>query len=210
MPYISLDNARFLRRHQVSCVLAGWLDTRLEVSERKGAPRLRDVLSDRLDAEETRTILHDLDAWLTSEMGKVAIERATEMSRALPAGTALRGNELVTHVRREIGGWVEQVAGRWANIQDRFEFAEKDMVDAETEDLKSRALGRMKRADGEKKRYLLRAKTALAPRGVAVGAGHIQGKTALVQINDRPAKCLISLYFLPEDTPSGGARLRVP
>jgi len=169
MPYISLDNARFLRRHQVSCVLAGWLDTRLEASERKGAPRLRDVLSDRLDAEEARTILHDLDVWLASEMGKVAIERATKMSHALPAGTALRGSELVAHVRREIGGWVEQVAGRWASIQHRYELAEKDMVDAETEDLKSRALGRMKRADGEKKRYLYRllvdslSRTAVIP-----------------------------------------------
>ena len=57
---------------------------------------------------------------------------------------------------------------------------------------------------------ILPAKTALAAQGIAVCAGHIFGKTALVQIDGRPAKCLIYLHFLPEDTPSGGARLRVP
>ncbi len=154
MPYISLDNARFLRRHQVSCVLASWLDTRLASSDRKGAPRLRDVLADRLDAEETRALLHDLDTWLASDQGKAALGRAKEMSKGLPAGTALQGSELVSHVRNEIGGWLDQVAGRWSSIQHRYELAETEQASAETEELKSRALGRMKWADGEKKRYL--------------------------------------------------------
>jgi hypothetical protein len=154
MPYISLDNARFLRRHQVSCVLASWLDMRLASNDRKGAPRLRDVLADRLDAEETRTLLHDLDTWLASDQGKAALNRAKDMSKGLPAGTALQGSELVFHVRSEIGGWLDQVAGRWSSIQHRYELAETEQATAETEELKSRALGRMKWADGEKKRYL--------------------------------------------------------
>ena len=154
MPYISLDNARFLRRHQVSCVLASWLDTRLASSDRKGAPRLRDVLADRLDTEETRTLLHDLDTWLADDLGRAALERAKEMSKGLPAGTALQGSELVSHVRQEIGGWIEQVAGRWSSIQHRYELAETEQSAADTEESKSRALGRMKWADGEKKRYL--------------------------------------------------------
>jgi hypothetical protein len=154
LPYISLDNARFLRRHQVSVVLAGWLDTRLAASERTGAPRLRDVLGDRLDSDATRTLLQDLDLWLASDSGKIALSRAEKMVAGLPLGTAVRSSELIGHVRNELGNWIEQIAGRWSDIQHREDTATTRHADAETEELKSRALGQMKRANGEKKRYL--------------------------------------------------------
>ena len=156
MPYISLDNARFLRRHQVSCILSGWLDERIIASERTGAPRLQDVLADRLDSEETRSILHHLDRWIDGDSGRAAVLRAEKIALGLPTGTALRGNELVSHVRQEISRWIEQIAGRWASIENRYEQAESDYKSAGTAEEKDRALSRMKRASGEKKRYLSR------------------------------------------------------
>ena len=156
MPYISLENARFLRRHQVSCALAGWLDRRLATSDRTGAPRLRDALGDRLDTEACRALLQGLDLWLADELGKAALIRAEKMAVGLPSGTALSGSDLVAHVRGEIGLWIERIAGRWCDIQNRLETAELEHGAAESEEQKSRSLGRMKWADGEKKRYLNR------------------------------------------------------
>lgn len=157
-------------------------------SDRKGAPRLRDVLADRLDAQETRTLLHDIDTWLADDLGKAALERAEEMSEGLPAGTALQGSELVSHVRSEIGNWIEQVAGRWSSIQHRYELAETEQATADTEELKSRALGRMKWADGEKKRYLDRLLVESLSRAAVIPTySHRQDSC----LRARTAKCLV-------------------
>jgi ATP-dependent helicase YprA (DUF1998 family) len=41
VPYLALDHPNFFRRHQVSTVLAGFLESRLIDPNRSGAPRLR-------------------------------------------------------------------------------------------------------------------------------------------------------------------------
>ena len=55
----------------------------------------------------------------------------------------------------------------------------------------------------------MRTKAALTPGRVAVPAGHICGKAALVDKDDGPAIRLITLHLLVEDTPSAVVRLGV-
>ena len=64
------------------------------------------------------------------------------MSKGLPAGTALQGSELVSHVRNEIGGWLDQVAGALVKYSATgMNSLKTEQASAETEELKSRALG---------------------------------------------------------------------
>ncbi|MCY4195304.1 MAG: DEAD/DEAH box helicase [Rhodobacteraceae bacterium] len=50
-PYLTLDNPSFFRRHQVSCLLAGWLEHQLRGHDRTGAPRLKDILGGSLQKD---------------------------------------------------------------------------------------------------------------------------------------------------------------
>ena len=66
VPYLSLDNAGFFQRHQMSVVLAGFLDHRLAGNTRTGAARLRDVFGQILTDNEKRAFETEFDAWMTS------------------------------------------------------------------------------------------------------------------------------------------------
>lgn len=125
VPYINLENPRFFHRHQVSCVLAGWLDKRLAASTRSGSPRLRDVLGDRLDAASQKALLEDFAVWLETGEGKAALKRAEAMAEDMPRGIALFGQELSKHVRDEaFVRWLSDVCDRWQSIEDRSQKAE--------------------------------------------------------------------------------------
>ena len=157
-PYLTLDNPSFFRRHQVSCLLAGWLDRRLQGQDRTGAPRVRDVLGERLDELDEGALLADLDTWLASEAGLSARVVAEEMVASLPVSLAqvgLTAGELTEHTRTEVVRWIRATSARWRQLNDAFELARVALDDPEAdEQTRTRAAGRMNARLGDMRRYL--------------------------------------------------------
>ena len=172
-PYLTLDNPSFFRRHQVSCLLAGWLDHRLRGHDRTGAPRLRDVLGERLDEAAEVALLGDLATWLASEVGLAARAVAEAMATTLPARLAhvgLVAEELTEHTRAEITRWIRATCTRWRELNKAYETARAALDDPEaSEQVRSRAAGRMNARLGDMRRYLDRflvealSRTAVIP-----------------------------------------------
>ncbi len=157
-PYLTLDNPSFFRRHQVSCLLAGWLDRRLAGHERTGAPRLRDVLGECLDEAAEAALLADLSAWLASDTGIAAHAVAEGMAATLPARldhVGLAAGGLTEHARAEIRRWISTVCARWRELNDAFETASTALSDpGANEQARKRATGRMNGRLGDMSRYL--------------------------------------------------------
>lgn len=157
-PYLTLDNPSFFRRHQVSCLLAGWLDRCLADHERTGAPRLRDVLGERLDETAETALLTDLSAWLASDAGIAARAVAEGMANNLPAKldhVGLVAAELTERTRAEITRWIRATCARWRELNDAYETARAALDDPEAnEQARARAAGRMNSRLGDMRRYL--------------------------------------------------------
>ena len=157
-PYLTLDNPSFFRRHQVSCLLAGWLDRRLAGHERTGAPRLRDVLGERLDVSAEAALLADLATWFASDAGVAARAVAEGMASTLPARldhVGLAAGELTEHARAEITRWIRATSARWRELNEAYETARAALDDPEAnEQARSRAAGRMNGRLGDMGRYL--------------------------------------------------------
>lgn len=159
-PYLSLDNPSFFRRHQVSCLVAGWLDRRLRGSERTGAPRLVDVLGDRLGEDEEKEIRRDIDHWRGTEEGKRAVAVAEAMIDGLPAEIAdigFRGADLSAHFRTVVVNWLGRIADRWRTMESACLAAEErigagEITEADKERLTRRAAARR----GDMRRFLSR------------------------------------------------------
>ena len=90
-PYVSLDNPSFFRRHQVSCIISGWLDQRLDNSEQKSAPRLIDLFGDSLDDQNVRNLISEFDEWINSSTGRKSMKYAENMIELLPSNLSLVG-----------------------------------------------------------------------------------------------------------------------
>lgn len=159
-PYLSLDNPSFFRRHQVSCLVAGWLDHRLRDSERTGAPRLVDVLGDRLGEEEEKGIRLDLERWLATGQGERAVAVAEAMIDALPAELAdigLRGPGLSGHFRTVVTDWLDRIAERWRTMESACLEAQEGIGAPEaTEAEKERLTRRMGARRADMRRFLAR------------------------------------------------------
>ena len=157
-PYLTLDNPSFFRRHQVSCLLAGWLDRRLAGHERTGAPRLRDVLGERLDVSAEAALLADLATWFASDAGVAARAVAEGMASTLPARldhVGLAAGELTEHARAEITRWIRATSARWRELNEAYETARAALDDPDAnEQARSRAAGRMNGRLGDMRRYL--------------------------------------------------------
>lgn len=157
-PYLTLDNPSFFRRHQVSCLLAGWLDRRLAGHERTGAPRLRDVLGERLDVSAEAALLADLATWFASDAGVAARAVAEGMASTLPARldhVGLAAGELTEHARAEITRWIRATSARWRELNEAYETARAALDDPDaSEQARSRAAGRMNGRLGDMRRYL--------------------------------------------------------
>jgi ATP-dependent helicase YprA (DUF1998 family) len=157
-PYLTLDNPSFFRRHQVSCLLAGWLDRRLAGHERTGAPRLRDVLGQRLDEAAEVALRADLSAWLASDAGVAARSVAEGMLASLPAKlqhVGLAGGELTERACAEITRWIGTTCARWRELNEAFEEARATLdVRGASEQARQRATGRMNARLGDMRRYV--------------------------------------------------------
>lgn len=158
VPYLTLDNPSFFRRHQVSCLLAGWLDHRLRGQDRTGAPRLRNVLGEKLDQAAEIVLLGDLATWLASEAGLAARAVAEAMTATLPAKLAhvgIAAGELTKHTCTKTTRWIRAICMRWRELNEAFETAHAVLNDPEsTEQARTRATGRMRARRKDMRRYL--------------------------------------------------------
>lgn len=187
VPYINLENPRFFHRHQVSCVLSGWLTQRLATSSRTGSPRLKDVLGDRLDSIVQKGLLEDFAIWLQSDDGKKALETAQAMAVGMPNGVALHGAELISHVREDaFSRWLADVCDRWQSIDDRSQAAEEQAAAAENEEDKQKANRRVVSAGREKQLFLDRLLTeSLSRLGIIPTYSFPVSSLSLEVIRDR-------------------------
>jgi len=159
-PHVTLDNPSFFHRHQVSCLLAGWLDHYLSGLDRPGAPRLRDLFGERLDEATEVELLGDLATWLSSEAGLDARAVAEAMAATLPARLAhvgLLAGELTEHARTEITRWIKAICMRWRELNDACEVARESLNDPEgSAQARMRATSRMNARLRDMQRYLNR------------------------------------------------------
>ena len=156
-PYLTLDNPDFFRRHQVSVLLSGWLARRLEGSTKTGAPRLRDVLGERLTDDAEKALVADLRSWLASDAAKEVREAAEALAATLRADLAtvgLRGADLAAHFLTKVEGWIAVIAGRWRGMQEAYEAAMQAQLGAEAEADRSKAARRASVRLNDMKLYL--------------------------------------------------------
>jgi ATP-dependent helicase YprA (DUF1998 family) len=116
VPYLTLDNPAFFRRHQVSIVLAGFLERRLTDPNRTGAPRLKDFFSDAISPDAQQALRVEVSTWLSTDQGRHFLQLAETLSRWLPSELALvglQGDDLRTHVMTVIHRFIDDVAERW-------------------------------------------------------------------------------------------------
>ncbi|MCY4289512.1 MAG: DEAD/DEAH box helicase [Aestuariivita sp.] len=155
LPYINLDNPRFFHRHQVSCVLSGWLTEKLEACNRTGAPRLRDVFGETLDSDHQCEMRQDFLDWLQSAIGESFMQRAQDMASEIPEGVALFDSKLSLHVEQEIcGRWIDDIFHSWQHIEEKRVSVRKQADDAASEAEESKADWLVSRANKEKKLFL--------------------------------------------------------
>jgi ATP-dependent helicase YprA (DUF1998 family) len=116
VPYLTLDNPSFFRRHQVSTVLAGFLEHKLGTTERSGAPRLKDLFSDSVTREIQDRLRIDFSTWLAIETGVRYLGLAERLREWVPPELTiigLAGDDLSTHVRDVVHRFIDDTAERW-------------------------------------------------------------------------------------------------
>ncbi len=121
VPYLALDNPSFFRRHQVSTVLAGFLENRLIDPERTGAPRLKDLFSDTLTREVQQALRAEFSTWMATERGAHFVQLAETLREWLPfelSIAGLAGDDLRNHVTTVIHRFIDDVADRWQALDN--------------------------------------------------------------------------------------------
>lgn len=116
VPYLTLDNPSFFRRHQVSMVLSGFLENRLANVGRTGAPRLSDFFSDSLSPEIQQSIRVNFSTWLGTESGSDFLSLAEQLRDWLPPELTiigLAGEDLRSHVTTVVHRFIDEIAERW-------------------------------------------------------------------------------------------------
>ena len=127
VPYLSLDNAGFFQRHQLSMILARFLEHRLAHYDRSGAPRLRDVFADALTEDARTSFDADLDDWLAG--AEWDIEAAALLGERLPtefAGIALDSEGLKRLMRERLTDFADAIWGRWHLMQEAIDDLEEE------------------------------------------------------------------------------------
>ena len=158
VPYLALDNPNFFRRHQVSTVLAGFLEHRLAGLERTGAPRLSDLFSDSLTAHIRDAVRVDFSNWLSTGTGTDFLSLAERMRDWLPAELTiigLAGEDLRDHVTSVVHHFIDEVSERWQALDAAAEVQLGIMGDPNVEEgERQKASYRHSSKMREKKQYL--------------------------------------------------------
>lgn len=116
VPYLTLDNPSFFRRHQVSTILAGFLEHRIKSSDRVGAPRLKDFFSETLTPEDQDTLRVEFRTWLATDRGAHFVRLAEGLCDCLPVElriNGLTGDDLRSHVITVVHRFINDVSERW-------------------------------------------------------------------------------------------------
>ena len=171
-PYLALENPSFFRRHQVSCLIAGWLDQRLRNLERTGAPRLFHVIGDSLTKEKEKALLDNFEEWLDSREGRNSIVTAEAMIDMIPpkiSWIGLSDDELARHSVKEIKIWLNNIAERWRSMNLAYLEDERKNSDPNTDmSEKDKLTKRMVARRGEMKRFLSRFLVDTLSRGAVI------------------------------------------
>ena len=133
VPYLSLENASFFRRHQVSTVLAGFLEHRLSNQNRTGAPSLKSLFGTSLGGEEEKALTADFLTWLDSKAGQASLAFGEEMVSTLPSAVAsigLVGSDLRAHLSEVMSSFISRVCGDWQAMQANLVEARSQEQDA--------------------------------------------------------------------------------
>lgn len=132
IPYLSLDNAGFFQRHQISMLLARFLEHKLADYTRKGSPRLRDVFAEALTEDALTSFIDDFDDFLSKSQHHV--EQAAKLGERLPpefSGIALDSEGLSKTIRDRVVKFAENAWGRWSLMQDAIDDLEHKRANLE-------------------------------------------------------------------------------
>ncbi len=116
VPYLTLDNPSFFRRHQVSTVLAGFLESHLADIARTGAPRLTDFFSDSLTPDKQQNLRVEFSTWLATDEGAGFLRLAEQMRDWLPPELIIIGlasEDLHSHIMTVTHRFIDDIAERW-------------------------------------------------------------------------------------------------
>jgi len=157
MPYLYLNNPSFLYRHQVSCIISGWLALRIGSTKRTGAPRLKDVLGDDLNENSMQLIREELSCWLESSEGHTCIHKAENMVKGLDFG--LKGRALFNYAQDEIMRWINVLAAYWQDMYQtyneiRVQLNEPELTLKETKRLENHRFGIRKQMEKYVEQYV--------------------------------------------------------
>ena len=122
VPYVSLENPNFFRRHQVSIVLSGFFRYHLAHLGKSGSPTLRDLLGQQASREEVDGIIEALASWYEHPEGQESVEEGSRLAMTLPENLlsiALKGEELREHVTAEFRRLIDKVHVEWESLQKR-------------------------------------------------------------------------------------------
>lgn len=127
VPYLSLDNGGFFQRHQLSMLLAKFLEHRLANYQRSGSPQLRDVFATSLTDDARTAFDYDFNTWLDNADEDVA-EAAALRTRlpAVNAGIALDADGCRHELRKRVMQFADAVWGRWTIMQTGIEDLEEE------------------------------------------------------------------------------------
>lgn len=149
IPYLTLDNGGFFQRHQISMLLARFLEHRLASYQRSGSPRLRDVFAEFLTEDMKLAFEADLNTWLAS--ADRDISAAARLREHLPptlADIALDETGIARTMKDRLVRFADMAWGRWGLMQE------------EIDDLELRR-GQLERTDAEQFRKIDRSLNAL-------------------------------------------------
>lgn len=122
IPFLLLDNARLFRRHQNGIVLSGFLKYKVK-DLTKNAPSLNDIFGNDCGPTQFEPFIDDLDFWLESENGQLALREAENLADRLPPALSetlpLRGASLKEHFRGNIDRFAREVFNRWQVYTDK-------------------------------------------------------------------------------------------
>lgn len=172
VPYLTLDNPNFFRRHQVSTVLAGFLENHLVGLDRSGAPRLKDFFTDTITPEGQQVLRLKFSSWLGGEAGRKFLDMAEQIREWLPSElriVGLAGDDLRSHTESAIHRFIDDVAERWQSLDSAADGQLRIMSDpAAQEGDRQKASGRHAAKMREKKQFLDQFLVAMLSRSAVI------------------------------------------
>ena len=123
VPYINLENAQFFHRHQISVLLSGFLKRCLG-PQAVNSPTLKHIFGEQFTRSALPVFIDKLDAWLDSEEGDAALDKAEKLQTLLPPDDrhiGLIGPALRSVFRESIESFATIHADRGSSFQSNLD-----------------------------------------------------------------------------------------